>query len=57
MRNAARIVSWVSLAGVVAPAFGYLAGAMELPAVKMWMLVFTVVWFVTVPVWMDRPES
>ena len=27
---------------------------MALPSVKTWMLVFTVIWFATVPLWMDR---
>jgi hypothetical protein len=54
MRRIAQIVSWLSLAGVVAPAFIYLFGGMTLAAVKTWMLLFSAIWFVTVPVWMDR---
>ena len=57
MRKAAQIVSWASLVGVIAPAFLYLSGGTTLPTVKTWMLVFTVLWFVTVPVWMDRREE
>jgi len=54
MRKAARIISLLSLAGIITPTFLYLAGAVELPAVKDWMLVFSLTWFATVPLWMDR---
>lgn len=54
MRRAAQLVSAVSLAGLIAPAFLYLAGGMSLPAVKTWMLIFSVTWFASVPLWMDR---
>ena len=54
MRKALQIVSWLSLAAMTVSPVLYLAGRMELPTVKMWMLVTTVVWFATVPFWMDR---
>ena len=57
MRTAAQIVSWLSLLGTLVPAIAYLAGSITLDAVKTWMLVCTVVWFLTVPVWMDRKEK
>ena len=58
MRKLAQIVSWLSLIGVIVPSVLYLSGQTTLPAVKMWMLVFTIVWFVTVPIWMERkPED
>jgi len=30
---------------------------MSLPSVKTWMLVFSVIWFATVPLWMDRKSD
>ena len=58
MRKLAQIISWLALTGVIVPPLLYLAGQATLPAVKWWMLAFTVIWFVTVPVWMDRkPEK
>lgn len=57
MRKIAQIISWLSLVGLIIPPCLYLAGMLPLPAVKTWMLVFTVAWFATVPVWMDRKKS
>ncbi len=54
MRKLAQIISWLALVGTLVPAIVYLAGSITLPAVKAWMLGFTVIWFVTVPIWMDR---
>ncbi len=57
MRRTARLMSLLSLVGVIAPPVLYLLDRMPLPSVKTWMLVFTVVWFATVPLWMDRREA
>jgi hypothetical protein len=39
------------------PSVIYLAGGTSLDAVKTWMLVSTIAWFLTVPVWMGRNEK
>lgn len=57
MRTVAQVISWIALVGTIAPALAYLGGATSLANVKTWMLVSTVVWFVTVPVWMDRADK
>lgn len=54
MRKVAQIVSWIALIGVITPAIMYLAGGITLDAVKTWMLVFTIMWFATAPLWIDR---
>lgn len=54
MRTAAQIVSWLALLGTLVPSVIYLAGGTSLDAVKTWMLVSTIAWFLTVPVWMGR---
>ena len=57
MRKILQLVSWLSLAAMTVAPVMYLAGRMELPTVKIWMLVFTVAWFATVPFWMDRKKE
>ncbi len=57
MRTIAKTLSFLALAGILVPPTLYLAGNLHLPAVKVWMLVATVVWFVTVPFWMGRKQS
>jgi hypothetical protein len=57
MRKIAQIVSWLSLVALMVPPIMYLAGSVQLPAVKTWMLVFTLVWFATVPFWMERKSE
>ncbi len=54
MRTIAQIISWLSLIGTLVPSIAYLAGSLTLDAMKTWMLVCTLIWFVTVPIWMDR---
>ncbi len=57
MKTVAQIISWIALLGTLAPAIAYLAGSLSLDAVKTWMLVSTILWFVTVPIWMGRPDQ
>jgi hypothetical protein len=57
MRTLSQILSWLSLVGLLVAPCRYLAGTMPLDSVKGWMLVFTVAWFVTVPLWMERKEE
>jgi hypothetical protein len=54
MRKLAQIGSAIALIGTLVPSLLYLAGGMPLEAVKIWMLVATIVWFATVPFWMER---
>lgn len=57
MRTVAQILSWLALLGTLVPSLAFLAGSMTLDAVKTWMLVSTVLWFITVPFWMDRAKK
>ena len=53
----AKLISWISLVVLIAPAILFLAGRMEdLDQVKLIMLIATVVWFVTAATWMWRKE-
>jgi hypothetical protein len=52
----AKLISWISLVVLIAPAILFLLGRMELDQVKVIMLIATVVWFVTAAMWMWRKE-
>jgi hypothetical protein len=54
VKNAARLVSLVSLVGTILPPVLFFAGHIDLDATKTWMLAATLAWFVATPVWMDR---
>ena len=49
LRRILQIVSWVALAGTIAPAVVFLAGHMTMGAMQAAMLVATVVWFAATP--------
>jgi hypothetical protein len=49
-----QIVSWVALSGLLLPAILYMNDSMTLGDLKTWMLISTVVWFATTPLWMDK---
>ncbi|HEX9784886.1 MAG TPA: hypothetical protein VGA56_19425 [Opitutaceae bacterium] len=57
MRRILQIASWTALAGVIIPPCVFLGGGMDLSVVKVWMLVASVLWFVTVPFWMGRTDE
>ena len=57
MIAAARIASWLALAGVIVPALMFVKDQIPLDQMKLWMLVATVVWFATAPLWMERAEK
>ena len=48
------LISYIGLALTFVPALAYLAGSMEKGAMTSVMLAGTIVWFVSVPFWMDR---
>lgn len=54
MKTTARVVSFLALAGTIMPAILFVADGITLDQTKLWMLVATVVWFASAPVWMDR---
>ena len=57
MRTLAQIISWLALATIIVPPIMYLGGSIELDRVKWLMLVASIVWFVTVPIWMGRKQT
>jgi hypothetical protein len=53
-RRIIQIVSWLALAGAIVPSLLYLGGAVDLDQSKRLLLVATIVWFVTAPLWIGR---
>ncbi len=54
MKRIAQVASAAALAGTILPAVLFLAGQLDLAAVKGWMAGAAVVWFVATPLWMER---
>jgi hypothetical protein len=54
MTTVARIVSWLALGATIGPAVLFYVDMMALDQMKLWMLVATVAWFASAPVWMDQ---
>ena len=54
MKRIAQLISVLALLATLLPSMMYFAGQMELPAVKTWMLVATVVWFISATFWMEH---
>lgn len=51
---AVRIVSWLALAGTILPAVLFMNDQMTFSRMQLLMLVATIAWFVTAPMWMER---
>jgi TM2 domain-containing membrane protein YozV len=54
IRAAAIVVSLLALVGTMVPSMLFFYGMMGLDRMKLWMLVATVVWFVTATMWMGQ---
>lgn len=54
VRAAAIVVSLLALVGTMVPSILFFSGRMGLDRMKLWMLVATVVWFVTATRWMGQ---
>jgi len=54
MRVILQIVSWASIVATIVPSLLFLMGRMTLDQSKWVLLVATVVWFATAPLWMGR---
>lgn len=57
MKPIAKIISWIALAATIIVPMVYLAGAVTLDNMILWLNVATVVWFVATPIWMERSET
>ncbi len=57
MKLLSQIVSGLAFAGLLILPIAYLAGGVTLPALKLWLLAFTIAWFASVPFWMGTDRS
>ena len=53
---AIKLISWISLVVLIAPAILFLTDHMELDQVKLIMLISTIIWFVTASMWMWKND-
>jgi hypothetical protein len=56
MRLVLQIVSLAALCATALAPVLFLTGKLSLPQTKLAMLLATIVWFATAPLWMDRPK-
>jgi hypothetical protein len=54
MKRLAQCLSALALAGTLIPPLLFFADKIELPALKQWMLLATVLWFAATPFWMEH---
>lgn len=54
MKRFAQIISFLALAGTLAPPLLYFADRLDLPHTQLAMLIAAGVWFLTAPLWMEH---
>ncbi len=54
MKRVSQVASGLAFAGLLIFPMVFLAGGISLPALKAWLLALTILWFASVPFWMDR---
>ena len=54
MKTLARVASSLALVCTILPPVLYLTGRLDLATAQGWMLVGTVLWFASAPVWVGR---
>jgi hypothetical protein len=57
MKTLPKLISFTALALVIIPPILYLVGSLGKPPMTTLMLIGTLAWFATVPLWMGRRES
>ena len=57
MRSILQIISLMALIALILPSVIFLAGQLELGRVKWFMLIATIVWFVTATAWMWKDNG
>ena len=54
MKNILRLLAIIALLGTIAPAIAVFYGVLALETCKLYMLMFTVLWFLTGPTLMKK---
>ena len=57
MRRVLQILSGTSLIAVILPSVLFLAGTLELQAMKTVMWIASALWFIITPLWMGRKSK
>lgn len=57
MKKLLPAISYIGLALVVVPACLYVAGTIGKPEVKTLLLVGTLLWFLSAPLWIDKKKG
>ena len=52
-----KVISWISLVAIIAPAILFMAGRMELEQVKLIMLISTITWFIAAAISMREKKT
>ena len=52
-----QFASWLALGATALAPILFVAGQLSLPSAKWAMLLATIVWFATAPLWMGRPKG
>jgi hypothetical protein len=54
MKRIAQVISWLALAGTLAPACIFYCHGIDMAQLKLWTLVATAAWFLATPLWMEH---
>jgi hypothetical protein len=57
MKSLVKFISYVGLALTLIPSFLVFAGNISLDSGKIFMLIGTIVWFVSAPSWMNKVKE
>ena len=57
MKKLAQWISWLALAGTLAPAILFFYGRLNLDQVKTAMMAAMIVWFAATPLWMEHKTT
>jgi len=57
MKSVLKLISFVGLALTLFPAFLVFSGVMTWDRYATWMLVGTLLWFLSAPFWMKQPDD
>lgn len=57
MKRIAQILSGLALLGTIGPPVLFFNDQLDLASAQRWMLIATVLWFGTAPVWMEHKAT
>ncbi len=57
MKLVAQILSAIALTGTIGPAVLFFADRLDLAQAQRWMLIASMLWFITAPIWMEHKTT